>query len=229
MTAWSFARARWLNAVSGARRRGRGQGLGDRLAKAAALIGARTPEARYLATCGFWNPGEAAPAAAGTLPWPGSTGDAESDLLLFDQAGYLPGDILPKVDRATMAASLESRAPFLARPVIDAAWRIAPALRIGGGRGKRILRELLERRVPAELVDRPKTGFSLPLAEWLRGPLREWAESLLTPEKLLRDGLLQPEPIVAAWQAHLSGRRDAQYRLWIVLQFQAWREHQRQP
>ena len=128
------------------------------------------------------------------------------------------------MDRAAMAASLEPRAPFLDHRVAALAWRLPLSMKVTGGQGKRILRRILQRFVPAGLFDRPKTGFGLPLDSWLRGPLRNWARALLDPARLRRQGLLQPEPVQAALDEHLSGRRDRQQRLWNVLMLQAWLE-----
>jgi asparagine synthase (glutamine-hydrolysing) len=141
---------------------------------------------------------------------------------LRDTLDYLPGDILCKVDRASMAASLEVRVPFLDPRVLEFAWSLPAALKFDGWQGKRVLRALIHRYVPATLVDRPKMGFGIPAADWLRGPLRPWAEALLSPERLLRDGLLQVGPIRKAWREHLSGQYDHHTRLWAVLMLNAW-------
>src|SRR5690606_26628106 len=134
-----------------------------------------------------------------------------------DLVTYLPDDVLVKVDRAAMAVSLETRAPLLDHRIVEFAWRIPPAMKIRDGRGKWLLRQLLYRYVPPELVERPKTGFSVPLDSWLRGPLREWAQALLDPQRLRREGLFQPEPILRRWREHLSGRRNWAHHLWDVL------------
>lgn len=155
--------------------------------------------------------------------WP-RTSELTTWVQFLDAATYLPDDILAKVDRAAMAVSLESRAPFLDHEVVALAWRLPLALKLADGQGKRILRRILHRYVPAELVERPKTGFGLPIDDWLRGPLKNWALALLSPARLRRDGLLHPEPVQRALQAHLSGRRDNQYLLWNVLMLQAWLE-----
>lgn len=141
-----------------------------------------------------------------------------------DMRSYLPDDILCKVDRAAMGASLESRVPFLDRDVIATAARVPQDMKIRNGHGKSILRKILYDYVPAQLIERPKAGFGIPVGDWLRGPLRDWAGSLLTPENVSRDGLLDPQPILKAWSEHLSRRRDWSTKLWIVLMFLAWRE-----
>jgi asparagine synthase (glutamine-hydrolysing) len=143
-------------------------------------------------------------------------------LMAADMAEYLPDDILVKVDRAAMAVSLETRAPFLDHRVVEFAWRLPPEMKIRDGKTKWILRRLLARHVPEELFERPKRGFSIPVDEWLRGPLRSWAEELLAPSRLLEEGFFRPEPIRLAWEAHLSGRSNRQAQLWTVLMFEAW-------
>jgi asparagine synthase (glutamine-hydrolysing) len=148
--------------------------------------------------------------------------DLVERMMLFDTVAYLPDDILVKVDRAAMAVSLEARAPLLSHEVFAAAWSLPLGDKVHHGGGKWILRKVLDRYVPRHLVERPKTGFGVPLAEWLRGPLRDWAEGLLAPNRLIRDGLLDPRPIRQAWEEHLSGRRDRHAQLWVILMFNAW-------
>ncbi len=143
-------------------------------------------------------------------------------MMLQDAATYLPDDVLAKVDRAGMATSLELRIPFLAPSVAEFAWSLPLEQKVRGGKGKWAVRELLYRHVPRELVDRPKMGFSLPIDEWLRGPMRGWAEGHLSRDALARSGLLRHEPIEAKWQAHVSGRANTQHALWTVLMFQEW-------
>ena len=143
--------------------------------------------------------------------------------MLADQTLYLPDDLLAKLDRASMAVSLEVRAPLLDHRLVEFSWRLPRSLKLRNADGKWILRHLLYRRVPAEMVDRPKMGFSVPIDRWLRGPLREWAWSLIEPARLKREGVLEPEPIAKLWRDHQSGRRNHQHRLWVALMFQAWR------
>lgn len=157
--------------------------------------------------------------------WP-KLADAAARMMALDTLTYLPDDILVKVDRAAMAVSLETRAPFLDRDVIELAWSLPMHMKIRGGHGKWALRRLLDRYVPRALVERPKMGFGIPLDEWLRGPLRDWAETLLAEDRLRREGYFDPAPIRAAWLAHQNGHASNGYRLWSALMFQSWLEAQ---
>lgn len=141
----------------------------------------------------------------------------------LDTVTYLPDDILTKVDRASMAVSLEARVPLIDHRVVAFAWSLPMSMKLRGGTGKWLLRRLLDRHVPRELVQRPKAGFAVPLDRWLRGPLRDWAEDLLEEGQLEADGILNAGAVREAWDAHLSGRRNFQSRLWAVLVFQAWK------
>lgn len=149
--------------------------------------------------------------------------DAAARMMAQDMRTYLPDDILCKVDRAAMAVSLETRVPFLDTEVLSVSAKLPMHMKIRDGQGKWALRQILDRHVPRALIERPKTGFGIPVGDWLRGPLRGWAEDLLSDEALRRDGLLEPAPVRQAWAEHLSGRRDWTHRLWIVLMFMAWR------
>lgn len=145
-------------------------------------------------------------------------------MMAWDSLSYLPNDILVKVDRAAMAASLETRAPFLDHRVAEAAWRLPMSMKIRAGQGKWALRQILYKHLPRELIERPKAGFAMPIGQWLRGPLRSWAETLLEPGQMQRQGYLRPEPIQMLWRQHLSGRYNHTTKLWTVLMWQAWLE-----
>jgi asparagine synthase (glutamine-hydrolysing) len=145
-------------------------------------------------------------------------------MMLVDFATYLADDILTKVDRASMGVSLEVRCPLLDPKVIEFAWSLPSSMRMGHLGGKHILKNLLSRHVPRELFERPKQGFNVPLQEWLRGPLRDWAEALLDERRLHEDGYFQPRAVRQLWQDHLSGWRPRTSLVWSLLTFQAWHE-----
>lgn len=147
-------------------------------------------------------------------------------MMAMDAQTYMADDILVKVDRAAMANSLETRVPMLDHRLVEFAWSLPLGLKIRNGKGKWILREVLYRHVPREMIERPKKGFSIPLGNWLRGPLRDWAQELLDERRLAREGYFYAAPVVRLWEEHLSGKRDHSRQLWGVLMFQAWLEEQ---
>ena len=207
---------------------------GDKFHKAAHIATAPTVEELYRRLVSQWQAPEEVVRGAPDLPHPADDpdlprviADPTQRLQYLDFATYLPDDILTKVDRASMAVGLEARVPLLDHRVVEFALRLPDALKRSDGRGKYLLRQVLYRHVPRNLVDRPKTGFAIPIGAWLRGPLRDWAEEMLDPRQLRADGLLDPATIRAAWAEHLSGARNLQYQLWGVLMFQSWRRRWR--
>jgi len=148
-------------------------------------------------------------------------------MMYCDAVSYLPDDILAKVDRASMAVALETRVPFLDHRVAELAARIPLSLKIQDGSGKHILRKLLYQMVPPELVDRPKAGFGIPVGEWIKGPLRPWAEELLDLDRIGSEGWFDPQIIHKRWSQHLAGQRDSTPALWAILMFQSWCDDQR--
>ena len=203
---------------------------GDKLHKITTLLDNPQPDAIYRRLVSQWERPEEV-AAAGREPrgpmWDPTIARDFHDLVprmqFLDMITYLPDDILTKVDRATMAVGLEGRVPLLDHRVVAFSWSLPLEFKLRGGRSKWLLRQVLDRYVPRSLIDRPKMGFGVPIDAWLRGPLREWAESLLSPARLVSDGFVQVEPVRRAWREHLEGSRNWQYPLWTVLMLQAWR------
>jgi asparagine synthase (glutamine-hydrolysing) len=212
--------------------------LGDRvgvLGDKAHKLGARLSTVRgtddiYLSMMTEWRAGEDPSLATRILPTrldevlrASGALEFKQRMMLADGLTYLPDDILTKVDRAAMAASLETRVPLLDHRLAEFVWRLPLSMRIRGGVTKWALRQILYRSVPRRLIDRPKAGFGAPVGQWLRGPLREWAEDQLSEQRLRSEGFLAPEPIRKLWDEHISGSRDWTARLWSVAMFQAWR------
>lgn len=205
--------------------------FGARLHKLAKIISASKPEDMYkLLVSHFNDPASVAIGSEEPLSLPADiqtgrfNGGLAQKMMLADTLSYLPDDILAKVDRASMAVSLEVRAPMLDHRLVEFAARLPLTQKMGGDSGKILLRKTLDRYVPRELIERPKMGFGVPIGAWLRGPLREWAEALLDEGRLAREGFFNPEPVTTRWREHLSGARDWEYALWGVLMFQAWLE-----
>jgi asparagine synthase (glutamine-hydrolysing) len=146
-------------------------------------------------------------------------------MMLQDALSYFPGDIMAKVDRASMAVSLETRTPFTDPDLIAFAWQLPISMRIQQNKGKWLLRQLLYRYVPPALIERPKSGFSIPLAAWLRGPLKTWAGDLLASDTLTREGYFDAAMVQKLWHSHQSGERDREHQLWNILMFQSWLHH----
>ena len=202
---------------------------GDKIDKLAEIIESDTPDQLYYGLVSHWKSpcevvrnGEEHPTVLnGGERLPLLTNFTQR-MQFMDLVTYLPDDILTKVDRASMTVSLEARVPILDHRVVEFAWRLPLSMKIRNGKGKRILRKLLYRYVPKELVERPKMGFGVPIEHWLRGPLRDWAEDLLDERKLEEEGFFYPDPIRKKWKEHLAGKRNWHYYLWDVLMFQAW-------
>ena len=206
--------------------------IGDKLHKGSGVMMAKTPTDLYCLLVSHWlQPanlvlGATEPptilTASGLQP---QTDHFVHQMMALDMLTYLPDDILTKVDRAAMGVSLETRIPLLDHRVVEFTWSLPLGYKVRDGVGKWPLRQVLNKYVPKELIERPKMGFGIPIDSWLRGPLRDWAESLLNESRLKQEGFFNPGPIRQKWAEHLSGKRNWQYHLWDVLMFQAWHEH----
>jgi len=201
---------------------------GHRLHKAAGLLGAEGGGSLYEAMMSIESDGGL---VLGVGPAVGTSWTVEpphrgfppsEGAMLVDTGAYLPDDLLAKVDRASMSVSLEVRVPFLSPEVFEVAWGLRPEDRIRGTEGKWVLRRVLDRVLPDHLVDRPKMGFGVPVGDWLRGPLREWADDLLSPATVARQGYLDPTEVTRRWEVHRSGAADLTFQVWSLLMFQSW-------
>ncbi len=200
---------------------------GVRMHKLATALSADTLEAAYTGVSTHWGPDDGLLLHPAAVPAPPSVPEALSRrpaswMMYRDLVGYLPDDVLTKVDRATMGVSLEAREPLLDHRVLAFAWRLPERLTVGGGVGKRVLRNVLARHVPPALTSGAKMGFAVPLGDWLRGPMRPWAESLLAPVALADTGVFDARVVRTRWEALLAGTRPWEHHLWDVLCFQAW-------
>ena len=208
---------------------------GDRMHKLAGVLSSASDADLYGRLVSQWPDPESVvvgDAREGERTWddPGLVRDMPelmARMRYMDTVGYLPNDILTKLDRASMAVSIEARVPLIDHRVVEFAAGLSPHMLIRNGRGKWLLRQVLHRYVPEELVTRPKTGFGVPLDSWLRGPLRDWAEGLLSRSRIEEEGFFTPATVRRAWKEHLSGRRNHQHKLWAVLMFQAWQTGER--
>ena len=199
---------------------------GERVHKVARVLAADDPDAMYFELMSHWSNvviGGTEPETplADRKAWP-PLEDPIERMMYFDQLSYLPDDLLAKVDRASMAVSLEAREPLLDHRLVEFAWTLPLSMKVRNGTGKHVLRRVLDRYVPRPLIDRPKMGFGMPLDAWLRGRLRDWAESLLDTSAMRAQGLLDPGPIRQKWEEHLAGRGEWKHHLWAVLMLQAW-------
>jgi asparagine synthase (glutamine-hydrolysing) len=207
---------------------------GDKLYKFADLLTTAGPESLYYGLVSHWkNPNsvvldsfELSTPLTDRHEWAEVPSFIEQ-MMYLDLVTYLPDDILTKVDRASMGVSLECRSPFLDHRVVEFAWQLPTSLKVRDGQGKWVVRQVLHKYVPRQLIERPKIGFGIPIHSWLRGPLREWAECLLDEKRLQDEGFFDPAPIRRKWSEHLSGIRDWHYYLWDILMFQAWKERWR--
>lgn len=204
---------------------------GEKLHKVGALLRADSPAGMYRSLLSAWQDpralvltGDEPSGAVERVFSNGAPLGLVDRMMLADQLTYLPDDLLAKVDRVSMAVSLEVRVPLLDHRVVEFAWRLPARFKIRDGQTKWLLRQVLHRYVPATLVDRPKMGFSVPIDRWLQGPLRGWAEDLLAPERLRRAGILAPGPVRRAWERFKEGRTARGQGLWAILMFQAWHE-----
>jgi asparagine synthase (glutamine-hydrolysing) len=205
---------------------------GDKLHKLSDILGGTSLEEMYYRMISFWkepieivrNSSEPRTVITDKSQW-AKVPDMTERMMFLDLVSYLPDDILTKVDRASMAVSLEVRVPLLDHRVVEFAWKVPLTMKIRNGQGKWLLRQVLYQYVPKELIERPKMGFGVPIDTWLRGPLRDWAESLLDKSRLQGEGYFNYGPIRNKWEEHLSGKRNWQYYLWSILMFQAWLEN----
>ena len=221
---------RWTSLATVLPTRMRPPQAGDKLYKLAAVLKLDSADALYRRLVSHWEPSEIVLAAhePGTIiadetltkEFP----DLSARMQFLDLVTYLPDDILTKVDRASMAVALEARVPLLDHRVVEFSWRLPGNTKVRNNTTKWILRQVLYRHVPRALIERPKMGFGIPLGEWLRGPLRDWAETLLDERRLWDAGLLDPATVRRFWREHLEGGRNWQYLLWNVLMLEAWRE-----
>jgi asparagine synthase (glutamine-hydrolysing) len=204
---------------------------GERVHKVARVLAADDPDAMYFELVSHWSNvviggGEAVSPLTDRSAWP-PLEDPTERMMYFDQLSYLPDDFLAKVDRASMAVSLEAREPLLDHRLVEFAWTLPLSMKVHHGKGKRVLRRVLDRYVPRPLIDRPKMGFGMPLEAWLRGRLRDWAESLLDASTIRAQGLLDPGPIREKWEEQVAGKGEWKHHLWAVLMLQAWLSNER--
>lgn len=204
--------------------------IGEKLHKGGSILSCKSVDELYLALVSHWdhssklviNGYEPRTIAHGGMLELNDLDEIQR-MMVYDVLTYLPDDILCKVDRAAMGVSLETRVPFLDHRVVEFAWKLPQDYKLRNGQTKWVLRQVLYKYVPKEMIERPKMGFGIPIGDWLRGPLKGWAEELLDESRIRNDGYFNPEPVRKKWLEHLSGKRNWQYHLWNILMFNAWK------
>jgi len=233
LPAWTARLVGALSGVDALRGFVAGERICNRLALMSALRQCPDQLAAYGVSIRLWDPARASrPLGSGAVPAAARARNPDLPLhqmMALDSVTYLPDDILTKVDRAAMAVSLETRVPLLDHRVVELAWRMPPHFKSRNGSAKWLLKEVAFRHVPPTLLERPKMGFGVPVDEWIRGPLRDWAEDLLSESALRNEGLLEPRPIRLRWRQHLKRQRNWRDSLWTVLMWQAWRRDCAEP
>ncbi len=225
---------KWDNLFNSFRFVNNHQNIGDKIHKASGILTSRTIEELYLGMISHWS--SPCDLVLNSVEPYGiyksytslfNVLDDVQKMMFLDTVSYLPDDILVKIDRAAMAVSLETRVPFLDHRVVEFAWSLPQKYKMNNGVSKLVLREVLYNYVPKNMIERPKMGFGVPLGDWLRGPLKPWAEDLISEDKIRKEGLLNYDLIKEKWDDHMSGRRNWSYQIWDVLMFQAWFENQK--
>jgi asparagine synthase (glutamine-hydrolysing) len=207
---------------------------GSKVHRLSAILAEPTVDSLYVELAAIWaHDRRLVPAATAACRLRAEQGladivpDPVSRMQYYDTLTYLPDDIMTKVDRCSMAVALEAREPMLDHRLVEFAWKLPPRFKADDRQSKRLLRQVLYRHVPRELVERPKMGFSIPLGGWLRGELRQWADDLLSPGRVAGDGIFAAREVRRLWDQHLAGTANRENVLWNVLMFQAWKAHYR--
>jgi asparagine synthase (glutamine-hydrolysing) len=207
---------------------------GRKVHRLSSLLAEPTVDSLYIELAAIWaHEGKLVPTSTGTYrlnaepDLAATVPDPVSRMQYYDTLTYLPDDIMTKVDRCSMAVALEAREPMLDHRLVEFVWKLPPRFKSDDTQSKRLLRQVLYRYVPRELVERPKMGFSIPLAAWLRGDLRAWADDLLSPARLRGDGIFAADEVRRLWDQHQAGTANRENVLWNVLMFQAWKTHYR--
>ena len=208
------------------------QNPGEKIHKLSNVIGLDSPSKQYLGLISHWKENEKIVLNSNSTSFKNNISlnsdlsDITHQIMLQDSIQYLPDDILVKVDRASMACSLETRIPFLDHALIEFVWKLPLSMKIRNGQGKWLSRQTLYQYVPKDLIERPKMGFGAPIDVWLRGPLRDWSENLIDEQRLHSEGFFDVGIVRQKWTEHISGKRNWQLNLWDILMFQSWLELQ---